>query len=258
MRSLYAGADTASAARPGGPRNGPQTPDRRIEWMTPERSRCLESLARLILRVQRPHPVRVAIDGPDAAGKTVLADELTPLIERSGRTVIRASIDGFHRARAERLARGPESPEGYFRDSFDYPAFRAVLLDPLGPGGNREYRRRVFDFRTDMPVEAPLEAAPANAVLVVDGVFLLRRELVDLWDFSVFVAAPFAATQRRAAERDAAQFGGEEATLRRYAARYVPGQQIYFAVAHPQDHADVVVDNEDPDRPRLRSGGSLG
>jgi hypothetical protein len=49
-------------------------PDRRIEWMTPERSRCLESLARLILRVERPHPVRVAVDGPDAAGKTILAD----------------------------------------------------------------------------------------------------------------------------------------------------------------------------------------
>jgi uridine kinase len=128
--------------------------------MTPERSRCLESLARLILHVERPHPVRVAIDGPDAAGKTILADELAPLIERSGRTVIRASIDGFHRPRAKRLARGPESPEGYFRDSFDYPAFRTVLVGPLGPGGNREYRRRVFDFPTDMSVEAPVETAP--------------------------------------------------------------------------------------------------
>jgi uridine kinase len=225
--------------------------------MTPERSRCIETLAGLILRVGRPHPVRVAIDGPDAAGKTILADELAPLIERSGRTVIRASIDGFHRPRAQRIPRGPESPEGYFRDSFDYPAFRAVLLDPLGPGGNREYRRRVFDLRTDMPVEAPLETAPANAVLVVDGVFLLRRELVDLWDFSVFVAVPFAETQRRAAGRDAVQFGGEEATLRRYAVRYVPGQRIYFAEAHPQDRANVVVDNEDPDRPRLRLGASL-
>jgi uridine kinase len=225
--------------------------------MTPERSRCLESLARLILHVERPHPVRVAIDGPDAAGKTILADELAPLIERSGRTVIRASIDGFHRPRAKRLARGPESPEGYFRDSFDYPAFRTVLVGPLGPGGNREYRRRVFDFPTDMSIEAPVETAPANAVLVVDGVFLLRRELVDLWDFSVFVAVPFAETQRRVAERDAVQFGGEEATLRRYAARYVPGQQIYFAEANPQDKANVVVDNEDPDRPRLRSRGPL-
>ena len=222
--------------------------------MTPERSRCLEALAKLILRVERPHPVRVAIDGPDAAGKTILADELAALVERSGRPVIRASVDGFHRPRAQRVARGPESPEGYFRDSFDYPALKAVLLDPLGPGGDREFRRRVFDFRTDEPVEAPPETAPVNAVLLFDGVFLLRAELVAEWDFSVFVAVPFVETQRRAATRDAALFGSEEETLRRYAARYVPGQRRYFAEAQPHEKADVVVHNEDFDRPRLRLG----
>jgi uridine kinase len=220
--------------------------------MTPERTRCLEALARLILRVERPHTVRVAVDGPDAAGKTILADELAPMLERSGRPVIRASVDGFHRPRAERFARGSESPQGYFLDSFDYAALRAALLDPLGPGGDRQYRRRVFDFRTDSPVDAPAETAAANAILVLDGVFLLRRELIDLWDFSVFVAVPFAETQRRAATRDAALFGDEEAVRHRYAIRYVPGQQLYFGQAHPREKADAVIDNQDPDRPHFR------
>ena len=223
--------------------------------MTPERLRCLEALAKLVLRVQRPHPIRVAIDGSDAAGKTSLADELALLLERSGRPVIRASIDGFHRPRAERLARGPESPEGYFHDSFDYPALRAALLYPLGPGGDRQYRRRVFDFQTDEPIAAPFELAPANAVLVLDGVFLHRRQLIDLWDFSAFVEAPFVETQRRAVIRDAVLFGGEDEALHRYRVRYVPGQQLYFGQVHPLEKADVVIDNEDPDRPQLRLGG---
>ena len=220
--------------------------------MTPERSRCLETLARLILRIDRPHPVRVGIDGPDAAGKTTLADELARVIERSGRPVIRASIDGFHRPRAARLARGPESPEGYFFDSFDYRALRAALLDPLGRGGSRSFRRRVFDFRTDEPVAAPTEVAPVNAVLVFDGVFLLRAELIDEWDFSVFVAAPFAETQRRAAARDGALFGSEESVRHRYAARYLPGQRLYYGKARPMEKADAVLDNGDPDHPSLR------
>ena len=131
MARVYAATPRGSAPRPGGPQAEPRTTPPTIRPMTPERSLCLGELAGLILRVERGHPVRVAIDGPDAAGKTILADELAPQIERSGRPVIRASIDGFHRPRAERLARGPESPEGYLHDSFDYPALRADLLDPL-------------------------------------------------------------------------------------------------------------------------------
>jgi uridine kinase len=226
--------------------------------MTPDRSRCLQALASLILRVGGLHPVRVAIDGPDAAGKTTLADELARMIERSGHPVIRASLDGFHRTRAQRLARGPESPEGYFLDSFDYPALRRALLDPLGPGGNREFRRSVFDFRIDAPVVAPTELAPANAVLLFDGVFLLRDELVDLWDFSMFLAVSFDETQRRAVARDVTLFGGEDEVRHRYEVRYVPGQQLYYSQVHPQEYADVVVDNEDPDRPRFTAGVSDG
>ena len=222
--------------------------------MTPERSNCLETLARLILEVERPHPVRVAIDGPDAAGKTILADELEPLIERSGRPVIRASVDGFHRPRAARYARGPDSAEGYYRDSFDYAALRAALLDPLGPGGSLNFRRRAFDYRTDEPVAAPIERTDPDAILLLDGVFLLRPELIDAWDMRVFVAVPFSETQRRAAVRDSAYLGGEEEALRRYAGRYVPGQQLYFAEARPQEKADVVMHNDDPDRPRLLMG----
>jgi uridine kinase len=226
--------------------------------MTPERLDCLERLAGLILAIDRPHPVRVAIDGPDAAGKTVLADELAPIIESAGRPVIRASIDGFHRPRAPRLARGPESPEGYFYDSFDYAALRAALLEPLGPGGDRRFRRRVFDHRADEPVVAQVEAAPPDSIVLFDGVFLLRHELSEVWDFSVFVAVPFAETVRRATVRDRAIFDSEDEVLRRYAARYVPGQQLYYTLEHPESRVNVVFDNEDPDRPRLhgrREGG---
>ncbi|HKV57656.1 MAG TPA: hypothetical protein VJO32_05220 [Ktedonobacteraceae bacterium] len=56
----------------------------------------LSQLADAIVSLQRSHPLRVAIDGIDASGKTTLADQLMPVIEQRGRPVIRASIDGFH------------------------------------------------------------------------------------------------------------------------------------------------------------------
>jgi uridine kinase len=145
-------------------------------------------LTEVIDALQRPHPLRVGIDGPDAAGKTTLADELASELRARQRTVIRASIDGFHRPRAERYRQGEDSPHGYYDDSFDSDALRSNLLDPLGPNGNRRYRTATFDFRTDAPRPAAWAVAPDDAVLLFDGVFLLRPELFGGWDLRVFVA----------------------------------------------------------------------
>jgi uridine kinase len=210
----------------------------------------LERLATLLLEVRRDHPLRVAIDGPDAAGKTVLADEFADLLSGE-RPVIRAGIDGFHNPRELRYRRGPDSPEGYFLDSFDYEALRTLLLDPLGPRGSRRYRRAVFDFRSDSEHTGPAEEAPPDAVLLFDGVFLLRPELRSCWDFSVFVDVDFEETLRRAETRDRDLFGGAEAVRERYQTRYIPGQQLYFARCAPREIADVIVRNTNPSAPEI-------
>jgi len=199
--------------------------------------------------IHRPHPLRVAIDGVDAAGKTTLANEITVIIERLGRPVIRASIDGFHNPQEIRRRRGPLSPEGYYQDSFNYPALLEALLLPLGPGGSLAFRRAVFDYRTDAPVQASVEQAANNAVLIFDGVFLLRPELREHFDFSVFVRAGFDVTQIRAESRDIHLFGSIEAVRVRYQQRYIPGQQLYLESAQPERSASIVIENNDPARP---------
>ena len=92
------------------------------------RGACIARLASMIAAVERPHPARVALDGVDGAGKTHLADELVGPLSRSGRQIIRASIDGFHYPRAHRYKRGRESADGYFHDSFNYGQMRSQLL----------------------------------------------------------------------------------------------------------------------------------
>ncbi len=217
----------------------------------PTRADLIGWLAGRIDSTRRPHPLRVAVHGVDAAGKTTLADELVAPMAARGRPAIRASIDGFHRARVERHRRGAESPEGYFLDSFDHDAIHANLLGPLGPGGTRRHRTAAFDHRTDRAVHRPELLAPQRAVLIFDGVFLMRPELADGWDFRIFLAVDFEITLARAIERDRALFGGASATELRYRRRYIPGQRIYLRALRPLELADVVIDNSDPSRPRV-------
>ncbi|HEU5349090.1 MAG TPA: hypothetical protein VFU63_10815 [Ktedonobacterales bacterium] len=220
-----------------------------------KRHEMLRILAERIAALPRAHPVRVAVDGIDAAGKTTLADELALALQSRGRPVIRASVDDFQRPRSERYQRGPTSPDGYYLDAFDYPALKEALLLPLGPAGSRTYRRAVLDLRTDHPLSAPEEVAPGDAVLILDGVFLLRAELDKLWDYRIFVELPFEAALQRARQRDTALFGSEEAVRERYAERYIPGQRIYFKAARPRERADAIVHNEHPQNPQLSFHG---
>lgn len=198
--------------------------------------------------VAPPDVRRVAVDGPDAAGKTMLADELADRLS-ARRTVIRAGIDGFHQPRAVRTRRGSLSPEGCYRDTFDYPAVRRSVLDPLGPTGDRRYRTAVFDHTTDQPVDEPPRTAPADALLIFDGVFLLRPELRKHWDITIFLDVAEDETLRRALVRDAAAMGGPDEVRERYRQRYLPAQRLYRADADPERAADVVIRNDRPAEP---------
>jgi uridine kinase len=204
----------------------------------------VEAVAALAAAVRRRHPVRVGIDGVDAAGKTTFADELAAALVAVGRRVVRASIDDFLPPRAVRYARGRRSAEGYYRDGFDLVALRRELLEPLGPGGDRRYRARVFDYVTDSPRDDPVLRAPRDAVAVVDGVFLHRPELEGCFDLTVFLEVDLLTALTRGAERN-------PAAQSLYRDRYQPAQRRYLAEVRPHERADVVIENSDAARPRI-------
>jgi uridine kinase len=206
------------------------------------RAQILDSVADRILRLPSDRVVKVGIDGVDGAGKTRFADDLASVLQASGRPVVRASVDGFHNTRAIRYARGRGSPEGYFADSYNYAALRAVLLDPLSPGGSGRYRVAIFDHRSDSPVAEPERHALPTSILVFDGIFLHRPELRYCWDFSIFLDVNFAVSVSRCAERDGTSPDPEAAGNR----RYVEGQRLYLQSCAPALHATVTIDNNDP------------
>ncbi|TCC44015.1 uridylate kinase [Kribbella capetownensis] len=213
------------------------------------RSELLGRLAAAVGSVANAHPTRVAVDGPPAAGKTTLADELALVLRAQGRDVIRATIEDFLTPRSQRYRRGEDSAEGCYHDSFDFDAMHKALLDPLGPGGDRRFRQAVYDKVTDTPRSEPIVTAPADAVLLFDGVFLMRPELIDRWDLRIFVSAPFENTLDRARTRDQTPSRSATEVERRYRSRYIPSQQFYFDTVRPTDQADIVVHNDDPHHP---------
>ena len=173
-------------------------------------------LADAVVDLVRTHDrVLVGIDGPDAAGKTTLADRLAAALPAP---VTRLSVDDFLQPPAVRYRRGKESPEGFYRDSFDGEAFAAAC-------------------------------AAGGPTVVADGIFLLRPELRSLWTFSVHLRVSEGEAVRRARVRDRDLFGTAAAGEHSYRITYLPGQALDRAEADPERCADVLVDNEDPAAP---------
>jgi uridine kinase len=201
-------------------------------------------------------PLRVAVDGITASGKTTLARELTAAVTARGRSAAHLSMDGFHHPRAIRHRQGRDSADGYYCDAYDFAAFERLVLEPLGPGGDRKYRERIIDLRSDAPIDEPPVEAPQDLVLIVDGSFL-QRELE--WDEVVFVDTPFEVARDRGTRRDTELLGGLEQAERAFDQRYHAASRRYLDEVDPATSATVVLGNADVTDPVLRRiGGPAG
>ena len=144
-----------------------------------------------------------------------------PLVEAGGTRVARMTGDDFHRPEEERYARGRDSAEGFYRDSFDVEAIRARALEPV------------------------------DGVLICDGVFLFIPALVDVWDLRIWLEIDERTSLERGPPREVEWMGGLDEARHRYEVRYIPGERLYIDEVAPRAVADVVVMNDDPDSPRL-------
>ena len=203
-----------------------------------QRKHLLTELAHRVVLVSPDRTIRVAIDGADGAGKTTFADELGSSVSALGRPVIRASVDGFHNPKTVRYRRGRHSSRGFFEDSYNYAALKKYLLDPLSPGGCQRYRQAFFDHVTDdtSPI-VEIEALPSS-ILLIDGIFLHRPELLGYWDASIFLRTDFTASAARRARRDGSSPDSAAPSNR----RYVEGQRLYLEECQPEMKATIVID----------------
>ena len=213
------------------------------------RTTLLRGLRDEVRRTCRAGRVILGVDGLDGSGKSTFADAFADVFAEDGASVFRASMDGFHRPRAERYARGRDSPQGFYLDSYDEATFRRVLVDPFRDGATMPstgFQLAAWDVDRDVPAEARWVTGPEDAVLIVDGLFLHRPSLRGIWHSSSCLDVPAEVAARRRAERD----GSDPDPAAPTNARYRLGQELYLREAAPSRAASVIIDNTDPEHPR--------
>lgn len=194
--------------------------------------------------------LRVAVDGRTAAGKTSFANELAAALRGLGRSTLRAGLDDFKRPWRDRHLYDRTSGEGYYRNAQDQDAVLDLLLRPAGPDARGRVSLCSIDPLTQHDHREVTVDAPADAVLLVDGVFALRPAYVPYWDLTIWLEVHESESLRRGVDRDQAREGREQAT-RLHAERYAESERIYIAEVDPAATADVVVVNADLSHPKI-------
>jgi len=86
-----------------------------------------------------------------------------------------------------------------------------------------------MDVSGRISVDSGVRVAADDAVLVADGVFLLKPVLNPHWDLRVYLDIDLADVQARGTDRDQAWMTSKEAAAERYRTFYVPCKQLYQA-----------------------------
>ncbi|TFD66151.1 hypothetical protein [Cryobacterium sp. Hb1] len=193
-----------------------------MKLVSTPRIEFLRTLAAEILHNYGRGRTIIAIDGPDAGGRTAFGDDLAAVFREDELHVFRASLRYFQHSRAERQRLAPDAPDHRYRVGYDYSALRRVLVEPFRMGGSTGFVTEEFDPDRDTWIQPTWQTAPADAILIIDGDYINRPELHGLWLYSVLLeGAAVNASDLR-----------------------------YHAEVHPRDVVSAVVDTTDPEAPR--------
>ncbi|GIE95162.1 uridine kinase [Paractinoplanes rishiriensis] len=178
--------------------------------------------------------LRVAVDGPAAAGPGRLADALVDPLRVRGRPAVRVDTADFLRPASLRLEFGRHNPDTFYAGWFDESGLAREVLDPAGPDGSGRILTRLWNAGTDRAARDPYHDLPPGAVVLVSGPLLLGGGLA--FDFTVHLELSRAALDRRTPPAEAWT---------------LPAFDRYAQEVDPAAFADVVVRLDDPRRPAV-------
>jgi hypothetical protein len=190
----------------------------------------------------RPEPgaaaLRVAVDGPEPARPTPLAEDVAARLPALGRPAVVVPADGFYRPASLRLEHGRTDPDARYTDWLDVGALGREVLGPVGPGGSGSYLPVLWDLERDRAARARRRPMPAGGVLLVSGSLLQGVGLA--FDVVVHLRVGPAARGRLTPPEQAWE---------------LPAFDRYDEEVDPAALADAVVLADHPDRPALVLAG---
>lgn len=191
----------------------------------------------------------IGVNGIDCAGKTTFAKDLETYLKAKWKRTQLIHMDDFQNPKEIRYA-GDDQAENYYNKSFNINLLTDKLLKPVKQNGKVTAKLTVHNLETDKFDTVRNYNIKPDTIVILEGVFLFRRELVPFIDFKVYLDIPFEESKRRSILRDST------AKVAKYDNKYLPAEKRYIREYNPNINADVTIDNTEFEYPKLRDKSS--
>lgn len=176
-----------------------------------------ELIRQLLLLASKKDRLLIAIDGRGGSGKSMLAKYLQGKIPNS---TILPSDDFLH--------------SGLLKPEIE--RLKKEVLIPFKNGKVASYQKynweshELSDFRTIKP----------EGVLIVEGVYTLSDEMVNLFDYRIWIEYPADLGKARGLKRDRKEYKVETGE---YWDKWIVKEKEYIEKEHPQEKANYIVED---------------
>jgi uridine kinase len=205
----------------------------------------VKKLSEIVLRKyhfhREAHVFTVAISGIDASGKGFVSDLLEQELESHNLKIANINIDPWQNPIPVRLQK--ENPvKNFYQQVFRWDDFFSQLILPLKKNGGIYLETKLI--RTDADEYYPFTYHFHKIdILLIEGIFLFKKELLEQYDFTIWIDCSFATGLQRAIARNSENLG-EEQLVRDYDTYYYPAQRYHFKKDNPVSKANYIYNNE--------------
>lgn len=197
-----------------------------------------ESLRAVLNNMQDGERLLVGIDGLSGSGKTTLAKQFASELDKHGVRSTVLHLDDLITVRKMRYQTGhAEWYEHYFLQ-WDVASLAERVFRSWERGAT-ELELDVYDADRDL-LTARTVRVPDRGILLIEGVFLQRKEWRSFFDHVIYIDCPRSTRFARVTGRGGQDIADQE-RIERYRRRYWAAEDYYLDTEKPLQQADRVV-----------------
>jgi len=201
----------------------------------------VHEIAAIVRSNGKQRAVVVAMSGIDGSGKTRLSTQLAAKIEAAGLKTALIGVDAWQHPQTVRLG-GGGSGVHFYKHSIRFADLFAQVVEPIRVQRSLQLRTRGIRTDSDVPFDLVYDLRDVDVILL-EGIFLFRRDLVDRYDLRVWVECSFETALQRAVERNVEKLPSKQLMMD-YKTIYHAAQRHHFSVDAPRRSADIVLLND--------------